>query len=115
MLQPIDLIREYLVKVPPPWRVTMWTMPADGRSPAEYTAGYFSIIADKYTIPDEGPITLYKEMEGVFVIVPPAIGVIEELVEGGIRFTYKNLNTTPGDFKNDTVVTITIPEIDGGD
>ena len=111
----VDVIKNFIWDTPAPWRVTLWTLPADGTDPSEYTAGFFSILATSAEIPNEDPKTLifYKEGEGMCVIIPQAIGELERLEEG-IRFFYKNIKTVPEDFCNDTLITITRVDLDGG-
>lgn len=113
-MEPVEVLRAVITDIPPPWRITLWTVPADGRNPTQYSAGYFSVVATAADIPDDGLITFYNDHGCAFVIAPRAIGEMEKCEDGGVRFKYINLNVAAADFLHDTMITITKDIVDDG-
>lgn len=105
-MQRLQAIRNFTEQNPPPWAVSVWTVPKDGRRPDQYTAGCFFMLADGADI----PVVFHKNRgeDGAVFFALQAIGEIEE-VDGGIRFAYVNLEVIPEDFLDVPVVTITRP------
>ena len=91
--------------IPPPWLITIWTVPKDNMNPAEHTAGYFSLRADKIDFPDGG--VAFSSEYGHFYFVRQAMGPLEQLADGGIQFAYVNLQTVPEAFLKPVIITVT--------
>ncbi|MEW5953383.1 MAG: hypothetical protein AB1815_06485 [Bacillota bacterium] len=99
-----NAIEQFTRTIPPPWAVTVWTVPADGTSPSEYTAGYFSFLADRVAF-SPGTIVFSGE-HGIFYFIEEAVGPVERLADGVIQFGYVNLKVTPEGFTEPVYVTI---------
>ena len=99
-----DAIRHFTQDIPPPWAVTVWTLPIDGTNPSEYSAGFFSLLADRVEL-SPGEIVFSSE-QGIFYFVLRAVGAVEQLEDGAIQFPYVNLKVTPEGFAEPVYVTI---------
>lgn len=99
-----DTIMHFTQDIPPPWVVTVWTLPVDGTNPSEYSAGFFSLLTDRVEF-SPGEIVFGSE-HGIFYFVLQAVGAVEQLGDGVIQFPYVNLKVTPEGFAESVCVTI---------
>lgn len=87
-----DIFKRFMESNEDPVQVSIFTMPNDGRNPAEYTAGFFCMVADKVEFPYEGCISFQKkgcDMER-FDFVETSIELIG-VEDDSIGFKYHNL------------------------
>jgi len=105
-LEPIAALKEFLQTHPAPWLVGMWTVPKDGSSPDEYTAGYFGLKAESvHFLEGMVHLTAKDDIAGLS-LAENAIGPVESVREGVIKFTYHNILAAPEDFYKPLVVVV---------
>lgn len=105
----IQTLRAWLEQNLGPWMVTMWTCEEDGRSPIEFTAGFFSGRVDNWEV-SEGIIRFWAQDSGSnLALVNQAIGEVEEVESEGHRFArfgYVNLATNAVGFMPYVIFTV---------
>lgn len=99
-----NAIEQFTRAIQPPWAVNVWTVPVNGTSPSEYTAGYFSFLADQVAFTPEGIV--FSSEHGIFYFVSEAIGPVEQLADEVIQFGYVNLKVVPEGFVEPVLVTV---------
>lgn len=107
-------IIDYCEKQPGPWLLSAWTIPQNGQSPANYSAGFFRLKIEKVNV--EGGEVYFVGNEGLMLLVASAIGQVEPIVIGekiAIRFVYINVTVPLEDFAPYPMFTLEPEDVKG--
>ncbi|MGQ9533428.1 MAG: hypothetical protein ACUVTQ_11615 [Desulfotomaculales bacterium] len=105
---------EWLAANPAPYRVSLFTVPANGENPAEFTAGYVSLGVDGVALDEGGTLCFYRrDGGGHVVLVEQALS--DGVLEGGAWVgRCANLTTPVEGFQEDVLVVVQ-PDEGSGD
>ncbi|MGQ9498518.1 MAG: hypothetical protein ACUVSP_09595 [Desulfotomaculales bacterium] len=108
-------LREWLAANPAPYRVSLFTVPASGENPAEFTAGQVHLLADEVAADDEGGTLCFYRRDGGGHVVLVEQALSDGVLEGGAWVgRYANLTTPVEGFQRDVLVVVQ-PDEGSGD
>ncbi|MGI9951374.1 hypothetical protein V3F56_03345 [Moorellaceae bacterium AZ2] len=100
------LLRNWLELNPPPWRVSLFTMPVDA-DPSEVTAGQIHMLAHEVTVDEEGGTIIFYRSDGDAHLVLVEKALAPGVLEGGAwAGRYSNLQTPVEGFHPDVMLVV---------